>query len=1040
MATLQQDIRVRIDTFINGLPQVQALSAGIQKISSTPTKKITFGDARDTSQLAESVEKLAKAVNSLDDKAPSKLSNAFRLLSSVVQGLAAVPQAFEGVNVIKDLANTAPNLVSKLAGAGPVIREFFSAAKDKAAAGVSVVKEKVAGLVESLPSLNKGLVGGSAGLLGIGTAGTIAAGGLLAVVGAIAAILALVVVIPAIAVKLFSLAESAAETGSKFHDLSQQTGATVELISALAPVAEDSNASVDELAQGLGRFNKLIGDANSRSKEAIATLATFDLGPKEALDNTDAALEKVIKRILELPPGSQQAIAAQDAFGKSGAKLVPTLIATEGNLEKVKQKAKELGVYWTSEGAAAADEYGDKLSEVRRIVEGLANSTGRILIPQLLRLLRIMGFEMPKAGGAFATILRGIAAAAQVAANHIIVLAAAAMTLKSVPLAISATVAGVAIGSPGAGIDVLDKAFQQNKERLFKIADTPTPDANNGNKGLDFPGAGGGGGGKGGAGKPEDTFESFLGVDRAQAEAAFNLINDLIERQTKKLENEFEKRKISIRAFYAEQARLQTEAIDEELKKVRGLRNIEERRLANEIKNINPKGLPDNALSAEQRAKITNETLRTQEALIPLNERLITLQRDRGEVATQTAAKETEANERLAKEFIALDEQIASFEGLQSIDAIVERFRPIIAQLKAELSDIEIPDSVRESLQEQLDLVLKLRDAEIERARVANLIAVAQEKNAVIEADIDIILAKHSGNVLEEYRARLLIKPLVEEQIVNLQLALEKAIELAEVQQDPKTVEALKRQLAAVEEMKGRFKSVGDTIKDTFINSAVAGLEDFFLSLQDVFSGVKSLGDVFRGVALSIIQDISRIIAKLLAMKIVMAILNIAGAAAGGTGIPGAGGIGNGIPIDVAATGGEFSAAPGGRIIRVAEAGHDELVISTDPSIARRTASLLGRFIKRTGILPTFDGGFSSDSILSNISARIPSFGQGDFVSALGPHLAGTVGGDTINLGGVQLVFPNVRDARGFNVNSQAILRDARRGVEDATRKAKGDA
>jgi tape measure domain-containing protein len=92
----------------------------------------------------------------------------------------------------------------------------------------------------------------------------------------------------------------------------------------------------------------------------------------------------------------------------------------------------------------------------------------------------------------------------------------------------------------------------------------------------------------------------------------------------------------------------------------------------------------------------------------------------------------------------------------------------------------------------------------------------------------------------------------------------------------------------------------------------------------------------------------------------------------------GLGGAGSGSGIGSFAAGGAFSPKPAGQIIRVAEAGHAETVLTTDPKHAMRQAGLLRDFLRQTrglgGRIPSFEAGGlisprqAESSVLATIS------------------------------------------------------------------------
>jgi hypothetical protein len=186
-------------------------------------------------------------------------------------------------------------------------------------------------------------------------------------------------------VAIFGLAKNAADAGSEIYDLSQRTGASVETLSALRLVAQQSGTSLEEFAGGVSKFNCLIGEAAKGSDEATEKLKRFGIEPREALQNQEAALAKVFKVINDLPPGLQRSIAAQEAFGRGGDKLVDLIQSVGGNLEDFIEQARRAGFVMSGEAAAAADKFGDTLDELKFKAGEAARTIGEFLVPSITR-------------------------------------------------------------------------------------------------------------------------------------------------------------------------------------------------------------------------------------------------------------------------------------------------------------------------------------------------------------------------------------------------------------------------------------------------------------------------------------------------------------------------------------------------------------------------------------------------------------------------------------------------------------------------------
>lgn len=129
------------------------------------------------------------------------------------------------------------------------------------------------------------------------------------------------------------------------------------------------------------------------------------------------------------------------------------------------------------------------------------------------------------------------------------------------------------------------------------------------------------------------------------------------------------------------------------------------------------------------------------------------------------------------------------------------------------------------------------------------------------------------------------------------------------------------------------------------------------------------------------------------------------------------------------ATGSLQTAAPGGRLVRVAEAGFDEVILTTDPRHRGRTSRLLGQFLRRTGLVPDL-GAVALKGALSGV----PSFAAGGFALE-GINPPAQIGGDTYSVkvnAPIQTTTP-----QAFKQSEQAIRRDLARATMEGIRRAK---
>lgn len=185
-------------------------------------------------------------------------------------------------------------------------------------------------------------------------------------------------------VALFNLAKAASDYGSEIFDATEKTGLAAETISSLKIAADQSGASLETVSSGLSKFAKLIGEAEDGSEKAQEKIKKLGV----TSNDLDTALGEALATIAKYPPGVQQMTAAQAAFGKSGADLLPFIKSFDGDLPALIAKCKELGLTMSDENARASDEFGDTLDQL----SAQAAATGRVFafefMPDITRAMK----------------------------------------------------------------------------------------------------------------------------------------------------------------------------------------------------------------------------------------------------------------------------------------------------------------------------------------------------------------------------------------------------------------------------------------------------------------------------------------------------------------------------------------------------------------------------------------------------------------------------------------------------------------------------
>ncbi len=179
--------------------------------------------------------------------------------------------------------------------------------------------------------------------------------------------------------------DNAIQAGDRLHDLSMRTGVSVPSLSILAPIAEKSGASLDDLTIGfrkLSRELELLFAGNKKATESFKALGLT------AADLTGLSLDQVLVKIADaqekMADGGQKNALMTELFGRSGEKLIPTLHElADGGFDRARASAEKFGNVMTTEFADKADKFGDAVVDLKSALGGLGMLIADSILPGL---------------------------------------------------------------------------------------------------------------------------------------------------------------------------------------------------------------------------------------------------------------------------------------------------------------------------------------------------------------------------------------------------------------------------------------------------------------------------------------------------------------------------------------------------------------------------------------------------------------------------------------------------------------------------------
>ncbi len=700
--------------------------------------------------------------------------------------------------------------------------------------------------------------------------------------------------------------------------------------------------------------------------------------------------------------------AAFSAIAAAAAAFIPYLVSMALRIAETDAAAGKL------ENRLRGGEIQGIIQDIKTKISDLTDELARALIPAILELLRVALDVVNQLTPVVAPFFSWVITQLENIGRGLVYVAIRAIAAgKAVAAAIAI---GYATGSPIEAGKAAVSTYNASVDELTKAATTAIPIG--GANGISPKTGGGGGGGAARPPKAEDTSQSQFALERAVAEARYKQISESLDRENQLITEKYDERKVTIADYYAEVLRIEDEKLEaEELRLLKEL-NAQQFQLKNALNKIDE----DRASGAiksdvEADAKKTNEVNKALEHSVQLTSDINSLRQKRAQLPHDIEQKEKADTDKLNE---SLQRQYDALDRLRGKGPLVEVAQQI-GEIDSLLEEFADNPGMVAFLEEWREVVGTIAQADAALTRF-------QKAQELREATIATLQEQGSRNILSQFINAEKIRRIRQQELKDLQQVLKLQEAIAKRTDDPKAQEEvairIQKTRTQIVQLTNETKSFGDTLKDTFIDSLGNGLTNFVSSIGDLITGTKTLGQAFRDMALSIVQDLEQIIAKMLIMVILKKLLgSFAGGGSGASVLGGAGSVGD--ILGGSATGDYFPAAPGGRIIRVAEGGHDEVVLTTDPKHRNRTRNLLNAFLSRTGLLQGFDlGGWIS--AMASPQFEIPAYASGDWIQA--PASAGA-GAPSFNMGGVH--FHGVKDYRSFKLNQAGMERDLSRAARN---------
>lgn len=262
---------------------------------------------------------------------------------------------------------------------------------------------------------------------------------------------------------LLGAAKLFGHAGDELAKMSDRTGISVEALSELRYAAAMADVEMEALETGVRRMQRTLGAATEGSSEAIDAFRGLGMSVEELINLTpDQQLAALADAIAGVDDPAQRAAAAMNVFGRAGTGLLPFFKDGAAGIERLRGRARELGLTMGTKAAREAEAFNDAMTELWLVLRNVAVTVGADLVPLLNTMIDTVR-PIAVATAAWVKANRGLFASVALAASGIVLLGsglvALGFTLEKI---------GSVIGALGTGFGVM-KSVVTAAVSVFKV-------------------------------------------------------------------------------------------------------------------------------------------------------------------------------------------------------------------------------------------------------------------------------------------------------------------------------------------------------------------------------------------------------------------------------------------------------------------------------------------------------------------------------------------------------------------------------------------
>lgn len=181
---------------------------------------------------------------------------------------------------------------------------------------------------------------------------------------------------------LFGVANKTSDAMDRIDKGSQALGMSAESFQEWDFILSQTGGDIDSLKTGMKTMTNMVDDLKKGTKTATDTFDRLGLSVEDLDGLTQEEIfEKTVAALQEVEDVTERAALSNDLFGRSGADLAPLLNAGAGEVDRLKEKAQELGIVMGEDTVKAGVDFKDTLDQLERTVGGLITQAIGPMLP-----------------------------------------------------------------------------------------------------------------------------------------------------------------------------------------------------------------------------------------------------------------------------------------------------------------------------------------------------------------------------------------------------------------------------------------------------------------------------------------------------------------------------------------------------------------------------------------------------------------------------------------------------------------------------------